>query len=282
MEVRVNLATNSYPYIKSDAFSDLKGIVVCTTKAQDFKEFFADVNRSGLFGNKCPHYYIDNSGSVYQVLPENYRAKFAGKKCDENYIQIVLQEPNGIKYDDSNNFFVPDVLPAKVNAMAQYHALVKLCATITVKHSLEPKKTGVIISHREAFLQKMAVYTVGIEQMWKALSMDVTMTNLRNDIVRNITDGKGFYHNGVDYSFVFDPSYYGEMYPEIGAECNYEGSKLFRHFIEYGMNHCLRGRKEFDVAVYIANNPDLSFGDRWSEYYTHYCSIGRLEDRTCE
>ena len=108
------------------------------------------------------------------------------------------------------------------------------------------------------------------------------MIDLRHDILKAINDGKGYYHDGVDYSyysFVFDPKYYASCYPDIKQETNGDNKKLFEHFLTFGIKNCMKGSKDFDVMVYKVNNPDLSFGTEWSSYYRHFCEVGRFENR---
>ena len=278
MEIQVNLAIKSYPYVREESISDVKGIVVCNADYANFDSFFSSVNKSGIFSNKCPHYYIDGNGKIYQILPENYQAKFAGKKMDNTYIQIAVQQPKSLTIKSPEQFGVINLKAARDEAIVQYKSLVKLCDTLCIKHSFDPEEDDVIMSQLEAYNKDMANKACSIEHVWKALDIRLFMGSLRRDVKNDLLDGNGYFHNGVDYSYVFNPEYYKNTYPDLGVICGYDNGNLFKHFIEYGMKECRKGNEEFDVVLYIQDNPDLNYGDQWDRYYTHYCEVRRRDE----
>lgn len=86
----------------------------------------------------------------------------------------------------------------------------------------------------------------------------------------------------TDYSAVFDANYYYSAYADLQAAIGNDGNALLQHFIAYGMKEGRRGNAEFDVRVYMANNPDLiqAFGSEdLKSYYLHYISYGKKEGR---
>jgi len=231
------------------------------------------------FFAKCPHYIIDCNGIVYQILPVNYKGKYCGGIADKNYIQIVVDEPTGIKYTTKNQFTVPDLKKANGQTVNIYRTLIELCSYLCVSFKLDPIKENVILSQAEACSKKIASDYPGINHIWEGLKTDYTMSKFRKDVLMALNNGKGYYHNGVDYSFVFDPEYYLNCYPELKEITGGKNTELFKHFITFGMNECRKGNKDFDVLIYRINNPDLDFGTDWYRYYNHYCTVGRCEDR---
>ena len=86
----------------------------------------------------------------------------------------------------------------------------------------------------------------------------------------------------TDYSAVFDANYYYSAYADLQSAIGNDRNALLQHFIAYGMQEGRRGNAEFDVKVYMANNPDLiqAFGSEdLKSYYLHYISYGKKEGR---
>lgn len=83
------------------------------------------------------------------------------------------------------------------------------------------------------------------------------------------------------YKAVFDANYYYNAYPDLQAAFGRNESKLFSHFVSYGIKEGRSGNSEFNIAVYKANNPDLVavFGSDLRAYCNHYITYGRAEGR---
>lgn len=95
-----------------------------------------------------------------------------------------------------------------------------------------------------------------------------------------ITDGVSVY-NGVDYSAVYNYSYYIKKYPDIAKAFPNDDISTLAHFVNYGMNEKRQGNKTFDVKSYYNEYIDLrrAFGTNWSAYYRHYINYGKTEGR---
>jgi hypothetical protein len=97
----------------------------------------------------------------------------------------------------------------------------------------------------------------------------------------------GLYVNGgVDYGYVFDHNFYADRYADdLKKAFGYDKTKLFNHFIKYGMKEKRRGNAYFDVEIYInaKDNADLrtAFGGDVPSYYKHYSMHGHNEPRIC-
>lgn len=85
----------------------------------------------------------------------------------------------------------------------------------------------------------------------------------------------------VDYSAVFDATYYANRYPDLKAAFGNDESALLQHFIQYGMAEGRQGSSQFDVYSYKNLYPDLraAFGNNLKSYYMHYISSGKSEGR---
>lgn len=107
-----------------------------------------------------------------------------------------------------------------------------------------------------------------------------TMPNYSNPPVTN--KGK-FYFEGLDYSLVFDPTYYANKYSDLKKAFGTNSTALFNHFCSNGMKEGRMGSANFDVNVYKNNYADLrnAFGNNLPLYYKHYITNGHAEKRKC-
>lgn len=93
-----------------------------------------------------------------------------------------------------------------------------------------------------------------------------------------------FVFNGVDYSKVFDPTFYANNNPDVTKVYGTNPNKLFEHFRVLGITEISRAGKTiptFNVEVYMNHNEDLRkvFGNDLRSYYKHYCQYGYKENR---
>ncbi len=281
MVIKNLLAETNAVYSRGDTIKELKGIMITSATMNGKINDFLDTLDVWAFFAKCPHYIIDNNGIVYQILPVNYKGKYCGGIADKGYIQIIIDEPIGIKYLSKDEFTVPDLRKAKGQNEVIYKSLVELCTYLCLTFRLDPLTENTVISQAEGRKKKICSDYPGIDHIWKCLGLDYSMPYFRKDIMKALNQGKGYYHNGVDYSYVFDPDYYLKSYPDLANTVGTNNKDLFIHFITIGMRECRKGSRNFDALVYKINNLDLDFGNDWYRYYRHFCEIGRLEDRTC-
>lgn len=91
----------------------------------------------------------------------------------------------------------------------------------------------------------------------------------------------GTTYNGVDYSSVYNYSYYKKKYADLQKAFGNDKDAYFRHFCQYGMKEGRKAASSFDVQKYKAKYADLrkAFGDNLPEYYKHYCIYGKKEGR---
>ena len=90
-----------------------------------------------------------------------------------------------------------------------------------------------------------------------------------------------FMYNGVDYSSVFDPTYYLNNNPDLRSAFGDNQLAAFKHFTTSGMNEGRQGSANFSLTSYRNMNSDLrwEFGTNLPAYYWHYTAVGRLEGR---
>lgn len=88
-------------------------------------------------------------------------------------------------------------------------------------------------------------------------------------------------YNGVDYSAVYDYSYYINKYSDIKRIYGINDYAVLKHFVECGMKERRQGTADFEVQSYYNNYQDLrrAFGFEWKSYYLHYIQNGKREGR---
>lgn len=88
-------------------------------------------------------------------------------------------------------------------------------------------------------------------------------------------------YKGVNYSIVFNPTYYSNKYADLKKAFGTNATKLFSHFCEYGMKEGRQAIDSFNVEVYKNNYADLrnAFGNDLPKYYEHWIKYGTKEGR---
>ena len=99
--------------------------------------------------------------------------------------------------------------------------------------------------------------------------------------VNNPTGGTTYKYGGVDYSSVFDATYYLNKYSDLRAAYGSNKNEAFLHFLNYGMNEGRQGISTFDVHSYRNQYADLrrAYGNNLKNYYLHYINYGKKEGR---
>ena len=117
-------------------------------------------------------------------------------------------------------------------------------------------------------------YTIKVGQVLK-------LTNATNSNT-NTTSGVRYLYNGVDYSLVFNPTYYSSKYPDLKNAYGTNAAKLFEHFTKYGMSEGRMACTNFNVNIYKNRYVDLqkAFGNDLKAYYKHYSEYGYKEGRS--
>lgn len=88
-------------------------------------------------------------------------------------------------------------------------------------------------------------------------------------------------YNGVDYSDVYDYSYYLACNPDVAAAFGGDPEATLEHFVSYGMVEGRLSCRNFDVNTYKSLYADLraAFGSDTAAYYRHYMAYGFSEGR---
>ena len=88
-------------------------------------------------------------------------------------------------------------------------------------------------------------------------------------------------YNGVDYSRVYDYTYYVNNNPDVKKAFGNNEQAVIRHFVNNGMREGRQGSAEFNMQRYKARYADLrqAFGNDNRSYYMHYIKWGYKEKR---
>lgn len=92
---------------------------------------------------------------------------------------------------------------------------------------------------------------------------------------------KVYVYNGLEYSLVFNPTYYSNKYADLKKAFGTNADQLFNHFCTYGMKEGRQAISTFNVKKYKSYYNDLqkAFGSDLPLYYKHYIEYGKKEKR---
>lgn len=95
-----------------------------------------------------------------------------------------------------------------------------------------------------------------------------------------ISDGITVY-NGVDYSAIYNYSYYISKNPDVAKVYPNDDLMVLAHFVKCGMSEGRQAKEDFNVQSYRNQYVDLrrNFRNDLRAYYLHYMRCGRAEGR---
>lgn len=110
--------------------------------------------------------------------------------------------------------------------------------------------------------------------------------NVPESLAGNGTDEKATtavstVYNGVNYSPVYNYTYYRKKYADLRKAFGTDKQAYFDHFCTYGMKEGRQGSAAFDVQKYRKRYEDLrkAFGSDLKLYYKHFVEFGKKEGR---
>lgn len=123
-------------------------------------------------------------------------------------------------------------------------------------------------------------YTIYVGQV---LKLKATAANSTTDSATSSnTSNTTYMYNGLDYSPVFNPTYYANKYADLKKAFGINATSLWNHFKTYGMKESRQASENFNVVAYKNRYADLqkAFGNNMPDYYKHYLQFGKKEGRT--
>lgn len=272
MNIKTNLA-NRNNYGKQRKLSNIKYIVIHYTG----NDGDSDESNAKFFKRKVTktsaHYFVDDD-SITRSVPDDYIAYSVGGKRFTDY-----KKTGGAKlYLKCTN----------ANSIS-----IELCDSVKNGVIKATKKT--IDNAIELTKELMKVYNIPSENVIRHFDVNgkhcpaYWCCNMANDKLwetefksklKSVTKSS-FIKDGIDYSYVFEPKYYANRYPDLAINGVKTTEQLFNHFLTYGMKEKRQAIATFNVNAYAAYYEDLrnTFKYNWEEYYKHFCKIGHIEHR---
>ena len=216
-------------------------------------------------------YYIGNEGDMAQAVHEKDRGWTSGSYSnDSTHVTIEVSNCSG----------APDW---KISDKA-YASLVKLCADICKRNGIPQliytgDKNGSLTEHK--MFQNTACPGPYLHNLIASgkLSQDVNAL-LKNTPVNPVSPDGKFIYDGLDFSPVFNPTFYSSKYPDLAQNGCTTPAMLFTHFTEMGLPKEKRqAHPDFDVVKYMAVETDLAefCGNDPMAYAKHYILCGKQE-----
>ena len=117
-----------------------------------------------------------------------------------------------------------------------------------------------------------------MKKICKALLSILTVLTV---VFFTVTPVKEVQADNLDYSSVFNATYYAQHNPDLAAAGITSDQALLSHFVSSGMNEGRQGSEEFNVYAYMNRYPDLkaTYGNNLKSYYLHYINNGKAEGR---
>lgn len=129
-----------------------------------------------------------------------------------------------------------------------------------------------------------ALYTkLGADTIGKAIAEGIVGHAIQTSLSKEQkpVTSNNYIYDGIDYSKVFNPSYYTLKNPELKKVYGENSKELFTHFLIFGMKEGRIASPDFNVNIYKERYLDLKqvYGQNLPDYYKHYCKHGFFEGR---
>ncbi len=95
------------------------------------------------------------------------------------------------------------------------------------------------------------------------------------------TGASGVTISSFQKKLVFDSVFYSNKYPDLKNAFGSDSTKLYNHFLNFGIKEGRQAHPVFDVKYYLAQHTDLqnAFGKDYARALNHYINIGYKENR---
>lgn len=171
------------PCFSSDRKITVKGLMLQSVGCPQpsAKVFLHNWNRAS-YNRACPHAIVDAvDGTVYQTLPWTHRGWHAVTIANDNYIGVIMCEPNQIKYTSPGTFtIVGDKEKAEDAARRVYYSSVDLFAMLCKEFDLDPASQ--IFSNIDFSTVGSPLTIKDPEHLWSQLDLPFTMNEFRRDV----------------------------------------------------------------------------------------------------
>lgn len=233
--------------------------------------FFKTPNRKA-----SAHYFVDDD-SVTISVPDTYIAWSVGGNRYSDY-----KSTGGATYykictnTNSINIELCDTQKNGENDVSEktLENAIELIRTLMKKYNVPINN---VIRHFDTTGKKCPSYFVD-NTKWNDFKTRISSTSTNQGVA---SDTSKYIYNGLDYSLVFNPTYYADTYADLKKAFGTNTTALWNHFTKNGMKEGRKASINFDVKVYKKNYADLRavFGENLPLYYQHYVTNGNKEGR---
>ena len=234
-------------------------------------KFFKTPNRKA-----SAHYFVDDD-SVTISVPDTYIAWSVGGNRYSDY-----KSTGGATYykictnANSINIELCDTQKNGKNDVSEktLENAVELIKTLMKKYNIPISN---VIRHFDVTAKKCPLYFVD-NTKWNNFKKRISSETNNQETTSTVPK---YIYNGLDYSLVFNPTYYADTYADLKKNFGSNTTALWNHFTKNGMKEGRKASANFDVKVYKKNYADLraAFGENLPLYYQHYVTNGYKEGR---
>lgn len=238
-------------------------------------KYFKTANRKA-----SAHYFVDDD-SVTISVPDTYVAWSVGGSRYSNY--KTTGGASLYKVATNNNTINIELCDTIKNGKYDVSArtlenAIQLTKDLMKKYNIPVSN---VIRHFDVTGKSCPAYYVD-NNKWNQVKRKLSSATSSCTTTTTTTPSK-FIFEGLDYSLVFDPTYYSNKYPDLKKAFGLNSTALFNHFCANGMKEGRIAGSNFNVITYKNNYADLrsAFGNNLPLYYRHYITNGHAEKRKC-
>ena len=234
-------------------------------------KYFQGTNRKA-----SAHFFVDDT-SIYQSVDLKDSAWHCGAS---NYRHARCRNINSVGIEmccTAGNYTVS----SKTQENTAY-----LCARLCKLFGISANEvdTYVLTHHSVTGKSCPKQYVMYPEQFvsFKNMVKDILIKGaVSSTTLSNPSSKVSYEHKGLDYSSVFNPTFYANRYGDLKKTYGTNESKLFEHFINFGMKEGRVASSTFNVQTYKSRYLDLknTFGNNLPKYYEHWIKYGKKENR---
>ncbi len=242
-----------------------ESLIYLVSKLMD--EYGIDINHVirhyDVTGKNCPAPYVNNDNYKTSWTWEQFKAKLAEYRGN-----------GGSTPSDTSDNGQPQVVTAYPDTPFSVKVLIN-----SLNYRQGPGKNYPVVGQTG----KGTFTIVEVKNDWGKLKSGTGWIYLKNPSYCTVSGTKKvkYMYNGLDYSLVFNPTYYAKKYADLKKAFGTNAAKLFNHFCTYGMKESRQAISTFNVSKYKNYYEDLrkAFGSNMPAYYEHYIKYGKKENR---
>ena len=242
-----------------------------TFDVRSYRLQYVDLRRA--YGNNLKNYYM-------HYIQWGAREGRVGTGC--NAMQNGLTLWNGVDYSAvyDYSYYIsknPDVYRAYGDDDA---AVLQHFVQWGMKEGRQAKSTFDVRSYRLQYADLRRAYGNDLKNYYVHYINWGAREGRRGTGCNTLQNGLTLW-NGVDYSAVYDYSYYISKNPDVYRAYGDDDAAVLQHFVQYGMNEGRQAKVDFSVQNYRTRYQDLqkTYGSDWKAYYLHYINYGVREGR---